>query len=64
MPFDKNNKYYLDDVYYRNITPAVYGRCKRIAEDRMQTQSSFEGMIRLFEDCGYTAQVAILKILE
>jgi hypothetical protein len=65
MPFDSNNNYYLEDVHYKmNVTPQMYARCKKHCEDQLMTQSSFEGMIRLFEDLGISAQLKIMKELE
>ena len=65
MPYDTNNNYYLEDVSYRmNVTPQMYARCKKHCEYMMMTQSSFEGMIRFFEDLGLDAQLKIMKMLE
>jgi hypothetical protein len=64
MPLTNDGQYYLNDVHYRmNVTPGIYNRCKDIAEDRMMSESAFEGWIRFMEDLGLTKQLEILKCM-
>ena len=66
MPYNKDGKYYLNDVEYNSlyIMKPIYDRCKAVCEHSLRTQQAFEGMIRLFEDSGYTMQRNILKLFE
>jgi len=65
MPLNKDFKYYLEDVHFRmNVTPTMYTRIKRIAEETTMTQSAFEGWVMLMEDCALTKQLELLKCMD
>ena len=47
-----------------NVTPTMYTRIKRIAEETTMTQSAFEGWVMLMEDCALTKQLELLKCMD
>jgi len=69
MPYDNNGKYYLNDVEHSRraselMIEPVYQQIKEICERDMRTQEAFEGLVRFLEDCGYTMQKSIIKVLK
>jgi hypothetical protein len=69
MPFDKEGKYYLEDVPHGQKASAymiesVYQEAKKLCEHDTRSQEAFNGLVVFLGDCGYTMQKAILHLLK